>query len=78
LDLPNAKKTAIEKMAVEMGAKVVPEVVDNCLLVSTRNDSEKVSKARKCKNVKIVTPNFVEECKQCEAFLDVKGYFLKL
>lgn len=61
-----------------MGAKVVEDVCDNCLLVATRPDSDKVAKARKMKNVRIVTPNFVEESKQVEAYLDEKAYFLKL
>lgn len=78
VDLPAGKRAAIEKLAAEMGARVVAEVVDNCLLVSARSDSEKVAKARKCKNVKIVTPNFVEECKQYDAYLDERTYFLKL
>jgi hypothetical protein len=78
VDLPAAKKAAIEKLAEEMGARVVKEVVDNCLLVSTRSDTEKVAKALKCKNVRIVTPNFIEESKQCEAYLSERDYYLKL
>lgn len=61
-----------------MGAKIVDDVVDNCLLVTNRNDTEKVAKARKCKNVRIVTPNFLDECKQCDAYLSERDYFLKL
>lgn len=61
-----------------MGAKVAEEVCDNCLLVTMRNDSDKVARARKMKNVRIVTPNFIEECKQAQGYLDERDYFLKL
>lgn len=61
-----------------MGAKIVKDVTDNCLLISSRSDTEKVSKGRKLKNVRIVTPNFIEECKACNAYLSEKDYFVKL
>jgi hypothetical protein len=61
-----------------MGAKIVQEVTDHVLLIGARPDSEKVAKARKCRNVKVVTPNFIEECKQCQTYLSERDYFLKL
>lgn len=75
---PPTRKTALEKMAEDMGAKIVRDPVDNCLLVTNKGDTERVAKARKLKNVKIVSPNFIEECKHCDAYLSERDYFLKL
>jgi hypothetical protein len=61
-----------------MGARVVKDPTDNCLLVTNKTDTEKVAKARKLKNVKIVSPNFIDECKQCDAYINERDYFLKL
>jgi NAD-dependent DNA ligase len=72
------KREQLEKLAESMGAKLIKEVTDNCLLITTRKDTEKVSKARKCKNVKVLSPKYIEECKQCEASLNESDYFLHL
>lgn len=47
-------------MAEEMGAKIQREVVENCILISTKKDTEKVARAKKTKNVKVLTPKFIE------------------
>lgn len=46
-------------MAEAMEAKIKNEVVDNCLLISTRNDTEKVAKAMQAINVRVLTPKFI-------------------
>lgn len=43
-----------------MGAKIQREVVDNCFLISAKKDTEKVAKAKKSKNVKVLNPKFIE------------------
>lgn len=60
-----------------MGAIIKSEPCDNCLVISNRTDTECVAKARKMKNTKVVKPEFVYECKQCEAYLEEKDYFHK-
>lgn len=60
MDLPQPKKEQIEKMAEDMGAKIQRDIIDNCYLISAKKDTDKVSRARKAKNVKILAPKYIE------------------
>ena len=61
---PLKDKENIERDCRAMGATMKENPCDNCLLITTKVNTEKVARARKLKNVKILRPNFVKECKQ--------------
>jgi len=65
-----AKKAQLQKLCLDMGAKVADTPENYCILIANRGDTEKVAKARKLKGVKILRSQFVEECRQCQAYLD--------
>lgn len=60
-----------------MGGKVKEEVCENCLLITNNLDTERVARAKKLKNVKILKPDFIGDCQKVGAYLDERDYFFK-
>ncbi len=71
VDVGDRKKSLeISRICSEMGAKIKKDIDDFCLLITDRPDTQRAAKGRKLKGVKILHPNFVAECRQCQAYLD--------
>ena len=73
-----AEKEKLIKTCELMGAKICSEPCDYCLLITNKTNTERVAKAKKCRNVKIIKPMFVTDCQKVGAYLDEKEYFHKL
>ncbi len=61
-----------------MGANIKPNPTENCLLVTNKLGTEKVTKAKKLRYCKVIKPEFINDCKACGAYLNEKDYFHKL
>ena len=74
---PQSKKEQLVKMCEDMGGKVNKEVSEHCLLITSKLDTERVSKAKKMKDVKILKPEFILDCKKTKAYLDEQMYLFR-
>lgn len=52
-----------------MGAKIINNLHDYCLLITNKVGNEAVSKAKKMKGIKVLKPEFITDCKQCNALM---------
>ena len=64
--------------ARRMGATIVNNYQDHCLVITGRVTGEMATRARKFKGVKVLRPEFISDCVRCNALMEEKDYFHRL
>jgi hypothetical protein len=60
-----------------LGATILKEPSPGCLVVTTREYGEKIANKKKFKNTKLVTEEYIFNCKRFDTLLNEKDYMIR-
>lgn len=72
--LDHERREIIERTCLDMGATLMSEVKDGCLVVTTREYGSKIANKKKFKNTKLVTEEYIFNCKKFNCLLNESSY----